>query len=81
MKPATARDLLDLRTGKHAKGVLIHTDCGGRIAWSLMVDGAHCLSCTARWGYAWLLDVDHDKSGLYQWKPPVEVHDEFGKVR
>ena len=82
-RQATVRDLLDLRTGKPSAGVLIHIECGHRIAWSLMTDGAHCLGCSARWDYPWLLDrvATAGRPSYYQWTPPVEVHDEFGKFR
>lgn len=79
MKPASVKDILDMRTGAKTKGYLVHTGCGSRIAWSLMIDGAYCQGCCTRWTYGWLIDRDHavGRPGLYQWEPPVEVHDVF----
>ncbi len=77
--PAKARDLLDLRTGRHAAGYLVHSGCGGRVAWSLLTDGAACRGCGERWAYDFLLDRDNAKGSpeLYKWQPPVEVCHEF----
>lgn len=83
MRQATVRDILDLRRGRHWVGALVHQDCGHRIVWSLMIDGARCAGCGIRWDYGWLLDREQamGKAGLYQWQPPVEQHDEFTDFR
>lgn len=79
VRPATAHDLLELRRARPSKGHLVHTECGGAVVWSLMVDGAYCRGCgKARWDYAYLLDRDNPKGKpeLYKWVPPVEIHDD-----
>ncbi len=76
-RPAKAKDILDLRTGRHASGHLVHTGCGGVLKWSLFTDGASCVMCGLRWEYGYLLDRDNPKGKpeLYKWEPPVEVRD------
>ncbi len=59
--PATAQDLLELRTARIARGKLVHRDCGGQVVWSTFVDAAKCKHCDWSLTRSVITDIDHSK--------------------
>jgi len=68
------KEILELRTGRLAHGYLIHSDCGHRLAWSLLTDQACCPGCGTRWAYADLLEAARGGYG-YHWQVPAEIEE------
>ncbi len=83
MSAATIQDLLDMEKGKRPDGIVQHRNCGGQIAWTIMIDRLVCRRCSQSWTKAFLLSSKdkQGKPGYYQFVPEMDLVDGLEQQR